>query len=88
MTAKRFIDSVKVMAKGQITIPKDIRKVLDVGTGDRVTFIVQGDSVQLVNSAKYAMRLFQEGMKGAAEKAGIQSDEGVVEFVRELRADG
>ena len=58
MTAKRFIDSAKVMAKGQITIPKDIRKVLDVGTGDRVTFIVQGDAVQLVNSAKYAMQLF------------------------------
>ena len=88
MTAKRFIDSAKVMAKGQITIPKDIRKVLDVGTGDRVTFIVQGDSVQLVNSAKYAMQLFQEGMKGAAQKAGIQSDEDVVALVRELRADG
>ena len=76
------------MAKGQITIPKDIRKVLDVGTGDRVTFIVQGDAVQLVNSAKYAMQLFQESMKGAAQKAGIQSNEDVVALVKELRADG
>ena len=46
-----FTDNAKVMAKGQITIPKDIRNVLGVSSGDRVTFIVEGNSVRIVNSA-------------------------------------
>ena len=62
----RFVDSAKVMAKGQVTIPKDIRKVLGVENGDRVTFVVEGNAVRLVNSAAYAMQVFQEEMKGEA----------------------
>ena len=46
-----FMDNAKVMAKGQITIPKDVRDALGVSSGDRVTFIVEGQSVRMVNSA-------------------------------------
>lgn len=55
----RFVDSAKVMSKGQITIPKDIRKILGVDNGDRVTFVVEGNNVRLVNSAAYAMQMFR-----------------------------
>ena len=37
-----FMDNAKVMSKGQITIPKDVRDALGVSSGDRVTFIVEG----------------------------------------------
>ena len=53
MTA--FIESAKVMAKGQVTIPKDVRKILGVSNGDRISFIVEGNTVRIVNSAVYAM---------------------------------
>lgn len=46
-----FVDNEKVMAKGQITIPKDVRDVLGVASGDRVTFMVEGNSVRIANSA-------------------------------------
>ena len=36
-----FIDNAKVMAKGQVTIPKDVRSMLGVSSGSRVTFIVE-----------------------------------------------
>ncbi len=81
----RFVDSAKVMAKGQVTIPKDIRKVLGVENGDRVTFVVEGSAVRLVNSAAYAMQVFQEEMKGEAERAGLRSDDDVLALVKELR---
>ncbi len=81
----RFVDSAKVMAKGQVTIPKDIRKVLGVENGDRVTFVVEGNAVRLVNSAAYAMQIFQEEMKGEAERAGLRSDDDVIALVKELR---
>jgi len=32
-----IVDNAKVMAKGQITLPKDIRSKLRLSTGDRVT---------------------------------------------------
>ena len=44
-----FIDSAKVMAKGQVTIPADVRKALGVAEGDRVSFVVDGNSVRIVN---------------------------------------
>ena len=39
-----FIDNAKVMAKGQVTIPKDVRNVLGLDHGSRVTFIVEKGS--------------------------------------------
>jgi AbrB family looped-hinge helix DNA binding protein len=38
-TSNILVENAKVMAKGQITLPKDIREILGVGMGDRVTLI-------------------------------------------------
>lgn len=46
----KFMDNAKVMAKGQVTIPKRIRELLDLENGDYVTFIVNGGKVQIQNS--------------------------------------
>lgn len=85
MAANAFVDNAKVMAKGQITIPKDVRDVLRVSNGDRVTFIVDGNAVRIVNSAVYAMQVLQQEMAGAAECAGLASEDDVVALVKELR---
>lgn len=45
-----FMDTAKVMSKGQVTIPKRIRELLDLQNGDYVTFIVNKDKVQIQNS--------------------------------------
>ncbi len=87
MSKNTFIDNAKVMSKGQITIPKDIRDILGVSSGDRITFIVEGNSVRMVNSAIYAMQILQQEMKGEAEKAGLSSDEDIISFIEELRND-
>ena len=85
MLAEMFVDNAKVMAKGQITIPKDIRKVLGVESGDRVTFIVEGDTVRIVNSAIYAMQVLQREMVGEAERTGLTSDEDIIALVSDMR---
>jgi AbrB family looped-hinge helix DNA binding protein len=82
-----FIDNAKVMAKGQITLPKDIRAMLRIGTGDRVTLICEGDRVILMNSMVYAMQTLQKEMAGEAEKAGLASDDDVVRMIMEMRAE-
>lgn len=88
MVNNTFIDNAKVMSKGQVTIPKDIRDILGVSFGDRVTFVVENGSVRIINSAIYAMERSQKQMEGEALKAGLNSEESVVDLVREVRADG
>lgn len=85
MYVDTFIDNAKVMAKGQVTIPKDIRAILGVNSGDRITFIVEGNSVRMVNSAVYAMQLLQHDMQGEAERTGLTSEEDIMSLVKELR---
>ncbi|MFA5384086.1 MAG: AbrB/MazE/SpoVT family DNA-binding domain-containing protein [Eubacteriales bacterium] len=82
-----IVDNAKVMSKGQITIPKDMRSKLRLSTGDRVTLICEDGRVILMNSAVYAMKMLQKEMKGEAEKAGIQTDDDVMDLVKDVRAE-
>lgn len=83
-----FVDNAKVMSKGQVTIPKDVREVLGVGTGDRITFVVNNGEVKVINSAVYAMKLLQDKMVGEADKAGIKNEQDVVDLVKSVRDEG
>ena len=85
MITNAFVDNAKVMAKGQITIPKDVREVLGVSSGDRVSFIVEGNTVRMVNAAVYAMQLLQTEMTGEARRTGLISDEAVMDLVKQMR---
>ena len=87
MVNNTFIDNAKVMSKGQVTIPKDIREILGVSCVDRITFIVENGSVRLINSAVYAMQRLQAQMADEAEKTGLNSDDAVMEMVKEIRSE-
>ena len=82
-----FVNDARVMSKGQVTIPKKIRAVLGIDTGDRVTFIVEDGTVRVVNSAVYALQRFQEQMKGEAAKAGFLSEEDVADWITNSRRE-
>jgi AbrB family looped-hinge helix DNA binding protein len=43
--------SSTVSSKGQITVPKEIREALRVGSGDRVLFIVRADDQSKIDAA-------------------------------------
>ena len=75
------------MTKGQVTIPKNVCAALGVDTGDRITFIVNGNNVRIVNSTIYALMRFQEQMKGEAENAGLFTEDDVVEWITQSRRE-
>lgn len=83
-----FIDSAKVMARGQVTIPADVRKALGVSEGDRVSFVVDGDDVRIVNAAVFAMKMLQKGLEGQAEKLSLNSDEDIDNLMKDIRREG
>lgn len=87
MVANTFIDNAKVMSKGQVTIPKDVRDILGISSGDRVTFVVENGNVRIINSAVYAMQMLQKQMEGEAERNGLNSDDLVMDMVKEVRAE-
>ena len=79
-------NTAKVMSKGQITLPIDIRKSMGLSTGDRIALIYENNRVIMVNPAIYAMEMLQKEMEGEAEKAGLYSDDDVIEMIMEMRA--
>ena len=87
MASTAFVNDARVMAKGQVTIPKNVRTALGVESGDRVTFIVDGNNVRVVNSTVYALMRFQKQMNGEGEKAGLFSEEDVANWITGSRRE-
>ena len=87
MSENILVNDARVMSKGQVTIPKNIRAALGVSTGDRVTFIVENGSVRIINSTIYAIQKFQEQMKGQAALAGFASEEDVADWITNSRRE-
>ena len=75
----------KVMAKGQITIPKNIRETLGVKTGDRVVFIVEEGRVRVEKAAIFALKQFQEEMRFAAQEAGFANEQDAIDYITNSR---
>ncbi|MEQ8202030.1 MAG: AbrB/MazE/SpoVT family DNA-binding domain-containing protein, partial [Syntrophomonadaceae bacterium] len=48
------MEAAKITSKGQITIPIDIRKKLNLKDGDKVIFVEDGDKIIFANAAKVA----------------------------------
>jgi AbrB family looped-hinge helix DNA binding protein len=82
-----IFNTAKVMSKGQITLPVDIRKNMRLSTGDRVALIYENNRVILMNPAIYAMETLQKEMEGEWEKAGIRSQEDLDALMREVRSE-
>jgi AbrB family looped-hinge helix DNA binding protein len=75
----------RISIKGQVTIPIEIRKKLGLKEGDKVVFVEKGDNIVLLNSNRLAFEEFQRDMAGEAEKAGLSSEQDVVNLVKEIR---
>ena len=81
------LNTAKIMSKGQITLPIDIRKNMGLSTGDRVALIYEKDRVIMVNPAVYAMETLQKEMEGEFAKIGINSEDDIMNLVREVREE-
>ena len=82
-----IFNTAKVMSKGQITLPVDIRRNMRLSTGDRVALIYENDRVILMNPAIYAMEQLQKSVAGEWGKAGINSQEDLDNLMREVREE-
>ena len=82
------VEVATISANGQITLPADVRKRLQLGPGDKVVFVEneQGDTV-VVRPSVAALLEAQRAFRGAAEEAGLRSEDDVQILVDEVRAE-
>ena len=79
------MEHAKVTSKGQITIPRMIRNKLQLKTGDTVFFEESRGKVYITNASQITLSNVQKQMQGEAEKAGFQTEDDVVAYIKELR---
>ena len=78
-----MIELSKVSAKGQVTIPLELRKKLQLTEGSKVAFITDDSGrIYLANSSLLALKDVQNAFDGVAEALGIKSEDDVAEFVK------
>ena len=67
MIANTFIDNAKVMSKGQVTIPKDVREILGISSGDRIKLLLKMEmsdsSILLYMLCSYSRHRWQMKLK-------------------------
>ena len=79
------MELAKVTSKGQITIPVLIRNKLQLKTGDKVFFEENRGKIYITNASQITLSTVQAQMQGEAEKAGFQTEDDVVAYIKELR---
>ncbi len=79
------MELAKVTTKGQVTIPKSIRELLDLKEGSKILFIQKGKDIVIQNSAMIALEKIQHSFDGEAKRLGLETEEDVVEMIKEFR---
>ena len=79
------MELAKVTSKGQITIPLMISNKLQLKAGDKVFFEESRGKVYITNASQVTLANVQAQMKGEAKKAGFQTEDDVVAYIKELR---
>ncbi len=81
------MELAKITSKGQITIPIQIRRKLNLKDGDKVIFLMDGGKVIMDNPARLAKKEAQDSFKGLAEELELESEEDVINLVKEVRKE-
>jgi AbrB family looped-hinge helix DNA binding protein len=81
------MELAKITMRGQITLPKEIRKKLGVKDGDKVIFIEENGRIIIENAAMVALKKAQLAFDGEAERLNLKSESDVVNLVKDVRRE-
>ena len=81
------MELAKITSKGQITLPINIRRQLNLQDGGKVAFVEQGGTYTIINPVSLAIKELQKDFEGEAERLGLKTEEDVVRLVKEIRKE-
>jgi AbrB family looped-hinge helix DNA binding protein len=79
------MEVAKITSKGQITIPIDVRRKMNLQDGGKVIFIEQNGRYYVENAALVAINRIQESFAGEAERVGLKTEDDVLDMVKKVR---
>ncbi len=79
------MELAKMTSKGQITIPKEIRKKLRLKEGDKVFFIEEKGKIYFRNASQMALKRIQNDLKEDQKNTDFKSEEDVIEYIKSIR---
>jgi AbrB family looped-hinge helix DNA binding protein len=76
----------RVSTDGQVTVPVEIRRKLNLKEGDKILFFERSNGEVVINNAS-ATAIFnaQKAFEGASQEFGVNSEEDVQRLVDEVR---
>ena len=79
----------KVSANGQVTVPVEIRRKLNLKEGDKIIFFESNDGEVVINNASTSAIInAQKAFEGSAKDFGVNVEEDVQRLVDEVRYGG
>jgi len=81
------MELAKVTSKGQITLPVQIRRKLNLKEGDNVIFMEERGKIFVENPTKSAILEAQEAFAGLADELGLKTEDDVVNLCRKVRTE-
>ena len=80
------MEQATLTSKGQITLPVNIRRKLNLQAGSKVFFFEDGDNIVIKNSSpEAALEAIQSVLAPLATEQGILTDDDVLALVQEYR---
>jgi len=79
----------RVSANGQVTVPIEIRRKLNLKEGDKIIFFERNDGEVVINNASASAIInAQKAFEGSARDFGVNVEEDVQRLVDEVRYGG
>lgn len=76
----------KISANGQITVPTEIRRLLNLKSGDKILFFQNPSGEVVINNASaQAIYKAQKAFEGVAEQMGVYNENDIQALVDEVR---
>jgi looped-hinge helix DNA binding domain, AbrB family len=76
------VEVSRISAKGQVTIPKTIRELLNLNEGDRVAFLEENGKIVITKASLIALNELQDALSKDAKEKSITEEE----LLNELKA--
>ena len=70
-----LIEIGKISARGQIAIPTDIRKGMDLHEGEKVLFVLEDQTILIKKMTTQTFAAITKPLKQAAQKAGMKESD-------------
>ena len=81
------MELAKITSKGQITLPINIRRNLNLQDGGKVAFVEKAGTYTLINPVRLAIEEARNAFVGLADELGLKTEEDVVALVKEVRKE-